>query len=217
MSKTIELSYVWDRTITKILNYNLKSEMGIKIKEWIVFNKLDDFNSLLNYIDEDFTPTGNLYYINDNGEKLPTTTLQEFYNPRWFIQHLIDKNGYEYGDHDYFNPLSESNWIYLTNENFMKYVIFTLQKMTPEQLKMNPFKPIIKVNTPTNQQLDTEERESNNDEEKSTTSQNCQNKNLHLIYQLKILKNQNLQKHFKFIMCPTKQYIMKVIHLKKNL
>ena len=47
-----------------------------------------------------------LYQWND--EKLPTTTLQEFYNIRWFIQHLIDRNRYEYGDHDYFNPLSES-------------------------------------------------------------------------------------------------------------
>ena len=37
----------------------------------------------------------------------------------------------------------------------MKYVIFTLQKMTPEQLKMNPFIPIIKVNP--NQELDTEQ------------------------------------------------------------
>ena len=123
MSETIELSYVWDHTITKLLNYDLKSDMGIKIKE---FNKLEDFNSLLNYIDDDFTPTGNLCYINDNGEKLPTTTSQEFYNLRWFIQHFIDKIGYEYGDHDYFDPSSESNWIYQTNKHFMKSVIFTL-------------------------------------------------------------------------------------------
>ena len=111
----------------------------------------------MNYIDDDFTPTGNLCYINDNGKKLPTTTSQEFYNLRWFIQHLIDKNRSEYGDHDYFNPLHESNWIYQT-----------LQKMTPEQLKIKPFKPIIKVNT--NQELDTNEGESIKDEEESITS-----------------------------------------------
>ena len=103
MSEMRELSYVWDHTITKILNYDLKSDMGIKKKEWVVFNKKEDFNSLLNHIDEDFTPTGNLCYINDNGEKSPTTALQAFYNLRWFIQHLIDRNGYEYGDHDYIN------------------------------------------------------------------------------------------------------------------
>ena len=91
MSETIELSYVWDHTITKILNYDLKSEMGIKIKEWVVFNKLEDLHSLLNSIDDDFTPTGNLCYTNDNGEKFHHTPMQEFYNLRWFIQHLIEK------------------------------------------------------------------------------------------------------------------------------
>ena len=67
----------------------------------------------------------------------------------------------------------------------MKYVNFTLQEMTPEQMKMKPIKPIIKVNT--NEELDTEEGESNTDEQKSTISeskrkmnilhfQTCQNK-----------------------------------------
>ena len=104
MSDTIELSYVWDHTITKILNYDLKSEMGIKIKEWVVFNKFEDFNSLLNYIDDDFTPTGNLCYTNDNGEKLYHIPMEEFYNLRWFIQHLIDEHEYEYDDDEWTNP-----------------------------------------------------------------------------------------------------------------
>ena len=65
MSETIAISYVWDRTITKILNYDLKSDLGIMIKEWVVFNKLEDFNSLLNYIADDFTPTGNLCNTKD--------------------------------------------------------------------------------------------------------------------------------------------------------
>ena len=80
MSENLELSYIWDHTIKKILNYDLKSIMGNKIKERIVFNKLEDFNSLLKYTDDDFTPIGNLCYINENGKTLPTTTLQEFYN-----------------------------------------------------------------------------------------------------------------------------------------
>ena len=50
----------------------------------------------------------------------------------------------------------------------MKYVIFTLQEMTPAQLKMNPFRPVIKVNP--NQDLDIDDGESNKDEEESTTS-----------------------------------------------
>ena len=77
MSETIELSYVWDHTITKLFNYDLKFEMGIKIKEWIIFNKFEDFNSLLNYTDNDFTPSGHLCNCKDNVDSvvkmLPTT------------------------------------------------------------------------------------------------------------------------------------------------
>ena len=50
----------------------------------------------------------------------------------------------------------------------MKYVNFTLNEMTPQQMKMKPIKPIVKVNT--NEVLDTEEGESNSDEQKSTIS-----------------------------------------------
>ena len=138
MSETIELSYVCDHTITKILNYELKSEMGIKIREWVVFNKFEEFNSLLKYTDDDFKPTGNLCFTNENSEKLYQTTMQELYNLRWYIQHLIDENEYQYDDDEWTNPLSESNWIFQTKKKFMKYVIFTLQEMSPEQLKQNP-------------------------------------------------------------------------------
>ena len=55
-----------------------------------------------------------------------------------------------------------------THGKLMKYVLFTLHKMTPEQMKMNPIKPIIKVKT--NEELDTEEEESNTDEQESTIS-----------------------------------------------
>ena len=59
MSENIELSYVLDDTIKKILNHDLKSKMGNMIKELVVFNKFEDFNSLLKYTDDDFTPIGN--------------------------------------------------------------------------------------------------------------------------------------------------------------
>ena len=183
MSENIELSYVWDHTIMKILNHDIQSIMGNMIKEWVVFNKLEDFNSLLKYTDDDFTPTGRLCYINENGEKLHRKLIKEFYNLRWYIQHLVDENEYEYGDNEWTNPLSESNWTYRTNKHFMKYVKFTLQEMTPEQLKQNPI-------TVQHQKLDTEEGESNTDEQESTISekrktnilhfQTCQNKILNL-------------------------------------
>ena len=50
----------------------------------------------------------------------------------------------------------------------MKYILYTLHRMTPEQMKMNPIKPIVKVKT--NEELDTEEEESNTDEQEFTIS-----------------------------------------------
>ena len=168
MSENIELSYVWDHTIIKILNHDIQSKIGNMIKEWVVFNKLEDFNSLLEYTDDDFTPTGKLCYINENGEKLYRKLMKQFFNLRWYIQHLVDLHEYQYGDNEWTNPLHESNWTYRTNKQFMKYVNFTLKEMTPEQMKMNPIKQIIKVNT--NEELDTEEGESNTNEQESTIS-----------------------------------------------
>ena len=166
MAENIELSCVWDHTIIKILNHDIQSKIGNMIKEWVVFKKLEDFNSLLEYTDDDFTPTGKFRYINENGEKLYRKLMKEFYNLRWYIQHLVDLHEYQYGDNEWTNPLHESNWTYRTNKQFMKYVNFTLKEMTPEQMKMNPIKPIIKVET--NEELDTEEGESNTDEQEST-------------------------------------------------
>ena len=168
MSENIKLSYVWDHTIIKILNHDIQSKIGNMIKEWVVFNKLEDFNSLLEYTDDDFTPTGNLCYINQNGEKLYRKLMKDFFNLRWYIQHLVDEYEYQYGDNEWTNPLHESNWTYRTNKQFMKYVNITLKEMTPEQMKMNPIKPIIKVKT--NEELDTKEGESNTDEQESPIS-----------------------------------------------
>ena len=169
MAENIELSCVWDHTIIKILNHDIHSKMGNMIKEWVVFNKLEDFNSLLEYTDDDFTSTGKLCYINENGEKLYRKLMKEFYNLRWYIQQLVDLHEYQYGDNEWTNPLHESNWTYRTHKQFMKYVNFTIKEMTPEQMKMNPIKPIIKVNT--NEKLGTEEGESNSDEQEFTTSE----------------------------------------------
>ena len=164
MSENIELSYVWDHTISKILLHDLNSKMGNMIKEWVVFNKLEEFNSLLKYTDDDFTPTGNLCYTNLNDEKLHKKLMKQFFTLIWFIQHLIDENEYQYDHNEWTNPLSESNWTYQTNETFMKYVNFTLKEMTPEQLKQNP------ITVHPNQNLDSEEGESNTDEQESTIS-----------------------------------------------
>ena len=169
MSENIELSYVWDHTIIKILNHDIQSKMGNMIKEWVVFNKLEDFNSLLEYTDDDFTTTGKFCYINENGKKLYRKLIKEFYNLRWYNQHLIDQHEYLYGDNEWTNTLHESNWTFRTNKQFMNYVNFTLKEMTPEQMKMNPIKSIIKVKS--NEELDTEEGESTKVQDEFTTSE----------------------------------------------
>ena len=90
--------------------------------------------------------------------------MKEFFNLRWLIQDLIDENDYQYGDNEWANPLSESNWTFQTNKTFMKYVNFTLKEMTPEQLKQNP------VTVHPKQKFDTEEGETNTNEQESTIS-----------------------------------------------
>ena len=174
MEETIHLSDLWEHTITKIFKVDPKYKMDQMIRQWVIYNKLEDFNSLLNYTDEDFKPYGggNLSYYKDNGDSvvkmMPTTPLQMLENLRWYIQHLINESGYLYDDDESNYPLSEDKWMLQTHGKFMKYVIFTLHRMTPEQMKMNPIKPIIKVKT--NEELDTEEGESNIDEQEFTIS-----------------------------------------------
>ena len=106
------------------------------IIEWIILNTWENFNSLLNYTIDDFTPSSNLCYFKENGEILDQTPLQELFNLRWYIQHLIDQNE-SYNDAE--NPLSEQNWMNQTNWKVIKYVIHNKHSMTPEQLKKKPF------------------------------------------------------------------------------
>ena len=73
--------------------------------------------------------------LNENGEILHQTPLKEFFNLRWYIQHLIDQSEDEKGD---------ENWMKQTNWKFIKYVIHHKHSMTPEQLKRKPFEEIIK-------------------------------------------------------------------------
>ena len=176
MQETIHLSDLWEHTITKIFKLDPKYEVDQNIRQWVIYNKLEDLNSLMNYTDEDFKPFGGgkLSYYKENGDSvvkmIPTTPLQMLENLRWYIQHLINGSGYLYDDDESKYPLSKDKWMLQTNGKFMKYVIFTLHRMTPEQMKMNPIKPIIKLKT--NEELDKEEGESIIDEEESTeTSQ----------------------------------------------
>ena len=174
MQETIHLSDLWEHTITKIFKHDPESELVIMIRQWVIYNKLEDFNSLLKYTDEDLIPhgVGSLIFYEENGDSMvkmmSPTPLQELINLRWYILHLIHESRYLYDDDESNYPLSEDKWMLQTHGKFMKYVFYILHKMTPEQMKKNPIKPIIKVMT--NEKLDTEEGESNSDEQESTIS-----------------------------------------------
>ena len=104
MQETIHLSDLWEHTIKKIFKHDPESILGIKIRQWVIHNKLEDFNSLLNYTDEDFKLHGgcNLSYYKENGDSvvkmMSPTPLQELINLRWYIQHLINESEYLYDD-----------------------------------------------------------------------------------------------------------------------
>ena len=58
----------------------------------------------MNYTIDDFTPSGNLFYMNQHGDILHQTPLKEDFNLRWYIQHVMDQSI----DEDE-NPLSDQN------------------------------------------------------------------------------------------------------------
>ena len=41
MPETIHLSDQWEHTITKIFKHDPISQVGLMIKEWVIFNKLE--------------------------------------------------------------------------------------------------------------------------------------------------------------------------------
>ena len=121
MQETIHLSDLWEHTITKIFNLDPKYKVDQIIRQWVIYNKLEDFNSLLNYTDEDFKPhgAGNLSFYKENGDSvvkmMPTTPLQMLENLRWYIQHLINESQYLYDDDESNYPLSEDKWMLQTD------------------------------------------------------------------------------------------------------
>ena len=146
----------------KILLHDSKSQLGLMLKQWIIFNKLENFNSILNYTIDDFTPSGNLSYMNQHGEILHHTPLREVFNLRCYIQHLMD----ETEDEDE-NPLNYENWMKQNNWKFIKYLIHHRHPMTPEQLKQKPIEEIFKNQ---HEKVDPDQGESIEEEERSTTS-----------------------------------------------
>ena len=151
MMESNHLSDLWEHTIVKVFKHDPKSKLGLMLKEGVIFKKLENFNSILNYTIDDFTPSCNLSYINENGEILHITPMKEIFNLRWYVQHLMDES-----EDENQNPLSDQNWMNQTTWKFIKYVIHHKHSMTLEQLKQKLFKGIIKKQ---HEKLDTEEGE----------------------------------------------------------
>ena len=59
---------LWEHTIVKVIKCDLKFELRLMLKQWVNFNKLENFNSILNYNIDNFKPSGNFRYINGHGE-----------------------------------------------------------------------------------------------------------------------------------------------------
>ena len=51
MMHTNHLYDLWEHTIAKVF----KHDLGLMFKQWIIFNKLENFNSILIYPIDDFT------------------------------------------------------------------------------------------------------------------------------------------------------------------
>ena len=100
--------------------------------------------------------------MNEHGDSLPYRPMIQIFNLRWYIQLLMDES-----EEENQNPLNCENWMKQTNWKFIMCVIHHRHPMTPEHLKQKPFKEILKKQ---HENLDTEKGQSNEEEEKSTTS-----------------------------------------------
>ena len=117
----------------------------------------------MNYPIDNFTPSGNLCYMNEHGDFLPYTPMKKILNLKWYIQYLMDES-----EDENQNPLSEENWMKQNICKFMKYVIHHRYPMTPEQLKQKPFEESFKNQ---HEKVNTDEGESFEEEEEFTTSE----------------------------------------------
>ena len=43
MTDTNHLCHLWEHTIVKVFKHDPESELGIMFKQWIIFNKLENF------------------------------------------------------------------------------------------------------------------------------------------------------------------------------
>ena len=142
MPSIINLSPIWEHTLTEILNHGNKSELGIIMRSWVKHNGLQDMNELLIHDLNDFTPRGSLsqYKVSAEAEEtkpMPLTPLKELYNLYRYIQHLILESEFEYDDEEFDNPLDEANWLLQTRGKYLKFVIYNSSTATEPRATSN--------------------------------------------------------------------------------
>ena len=125
------LNPTWEHTLTDIPTHDPKSQKGIIMRAWVKDNDMTDFPSMLTYTADKFTPIGSLCYYKEKVDSetptmMPTKLLQELYNLRRYITHVMNESGYGPDDPDSDHPLSEHKWLSQTRGKFMKYVVYTL-------------------------------------------------------------------------------------------
>ena len=129
MPSIINLSPIWEHTLTDIINHGNKTEMGIIMRSWVKHNNLEDMSDLLIYDLNDFTPGGTFCHYQETAEAeetklMPNTPLKELYNLYRYIQHLILESEFDYDDDEFDDPLDEGNWLLQTRGKYMKFVIY---------------------------------------------------------------------------------------------
>ena len=76
MPSIINLSHIWEHTLTEILNHGNITEVGIIMRSWVKDNNLEDINDLLLHDLYDFTPTGSLSQYQVSAEAEETNQCQ---------------------------------------------------------------------------------------------------------------------------------------------
>ena len=75
MPSIINLSPIWEHTLTEILNHGNKTEMGIIIRSSVKHNNLEDMSDLLIYDLNEFTPGCTLCRYKETAEAEETKLM----------------------------------------------------------------------------------------------------------------------------------------------
>ena len=92
-----DLNLTWEHTLTEILNHDPKTQIGIIMRAWVKDNDITDFTSMMTCTADKFTSTGSLCHFKEKVDSetptmIPTKLLQELYNLRRYITHVMNES-----------------------------------------------------------------------------------------------------------------------------